>query len=764
MHLSKGDDFQEVINTYPIGTTFEIQPGIHRGQEIIPREGDTIAGAEGVVLSGAELLQDWRFEHPYWVHDGPHSKTVPDDDPIAHYWELRARWPHDLFVDDIPLIQKHHPGLVTDESSWHYDYEEDRIYVRFPPVRHKMELSGLCRYGLRTSASGVTVRNVHFDKYATLGQSGAVELGPDALVEHCIVTGSHATGIRIRSNTQVRQCRFAWNGLAGLHNGGNGSVVEFCEFDYNGWAGFSGNWSRGGMKVPNVTNMVIRRNYAHHNTGPGFWFDINAHDCLFEENLSEYNSWAGLVFELSCNCEIRNNVLRWNGLIPRGVTKQNPNGGLLWGVPLVIQNSEAANVHHNYFEAAPDEGARGGGVSIINQDRPQHTDGICGTHVTEKNYIHDNVMIMPRGGFNGLQYGRYGWETYADFLDSGNLWERNTYYTGAPTSGSFHWYSRGDSETEFIGAYHNWEDWQDIGQDEGSQFIGRHRSFFNKHNPELDVLIKATTGVGYDELKAPFLKPASDPDIDEDEDQMPTAWEVFHGLDPLIPDSDGDMDEDGLSNLEEYVAGTDPSFRDTDRDGMSDGWELQNGLNPLEADALGDPDGDNLVNLEEFEAGVSPIISTPLMGVFPNQGLTMWLKSNAALSMDASGQITPWSDWRDADGLEMSRPYNHRAPLVSEESIKGYPLLAFGPGDLKTRGGLAFGDVSSEGWTLVMALKPRLRNGPADAYALAGNSVWRESGFRLTVEQGYLRFYATQPGNRLSLRSFRKLQDESLVI
>ena len=51
--------------------------------------------------------------------------------------------------------------------------------------------------------------------------------------------------------------------------------------------------------------------------GPGFWFDINANKNLFEENLSEFNSWEGLIYELSCGCEIRNNILRWNGLEPR---------------------------------------------------------------------------------------------------------------------------------------------------------------------------------------------------------------------------------------------------------------------------------------------------------------------------------------------------------------------------------------------------------------------------------------------------------------
>ncbi len=44
-----------------------------------------------------------------------------------------------------------------------------------------------------------------------------------------------------------------------------------------------------------------------------------------------------------------------------------------------------------------------------------------------------------------------------------------------------------------------------------------------------------------------------------------------------------------------------------DNDGMSDVWELANGCDPLNAaDAVLDPDGDGLTNLEESIAGTDP--------------------------------------------------------------------------------------------------------------------------------------------------------------
>jgi hypothetical protein len=47
-------------------------------------------------------------------------------------------------------------------------------------------------------------------------------------------------------------------------------------------------------------------------------------------------------------------------------------------------------------------------------------------------------------------------------------------------------------------------------------------------------------------------------DEDDDNDQMPDAWEIEYGFDPLRDDATEDFDGDGLSNLDEYLAGSDP--------------------------------------------------------------------------------------------------------------------------------------------------------------------------------------------------------------
>jgi hypothetical protein len=131
---------------------------------------------------------------------------------------------------------------------------------------------------------------------------------------------------------------------------------------------------------------------------------------------------------------------------------------------------------------------------------------------------------------------------------------------------------------------------------------------------------KATSAelISYDLLETvpvndtePDKDPKNNSDDDNDENGLPDDWEDLYD----IKDPEGDNDNDGFSNLDEYLNGTNPLNSkdtpenpiDTDNDGLPDAWEQFHNLDPLNpGDALEDTDNDGFSNLEEYDSGTFP--------------------------------------------------------------------------------------------------------------------------------------------------------------
>lgn len=129
--------------------------------------------------------------------------------------------------------------------------------------------------------------------------------------------------------------------------------------------------------------------------------------------------------------------------------------------------------------------------------------------------------------------------------------------------------------------------------------------------------------------------------LDSDSDGMPNTWETTYLFNPAsAADAILDFDNDGLSNLQEHLAGTHPKNSDSDLDGVTDGVELNHGSDPLLASSrptwfdftgkiddlnqdglsdawvlwnggknrnpASDDDGDGMSNLSESAAGTNP--------------------------------------------------------------------------------------------------------------------------------------------------------------
>jgi len=93
-------------------------------------------------------------------------------------------------------------------------------------------------------------------------------------------------------------------------------------------------------------------------------------------------------------------------------------------------------------------------------------------------------------------------------------------------------------------------------------------------------------------------------DADDDNDYVMDILDLF----PLDAFESADSDGDGIGDNADFFPNSAEYSLDSDLDQMPDAWERKYGLNPTDAsDALLDQDNDGLTALEEYEAGTIPL-------------------------------------------------------------------------------------------------------------------------------------------------------------
>lgn len=447
-------DPHRVLRAHRPGTTFCLQPGVHRIERPLrPQEGDTIAGRPGAVLSGAKVLTGWTAVDRGWTTSG----HLPDEP--SEYGECLPEQPdctfaEDVFLDGRRLVRVASAAQVTSDTFF-ADYSTNTITLGTDPGGRLVE-QAVAPALVRSGHSGVTVRGLVLEMAANEAQVAAVDsrrtfprAGAGWRVLHNDVRLNHAIGVGIASRGRVRGNLIREQGQLGVAVWGEDVQVRRNEIARNGLVGYDPEWEAGGVKSWMTTSTLLAENYVHHNLGPGLWSDGGCDGTVYRRNLITDNWGPGIQHEISYDAlVVRNRVVR-NGLQRKGWA---------WGAGIQIQSSGGRRVIDVRRNVVSD--STHGIVVIDSADRRTEVPHPSGPHIVQNVLIRRNVVTMRPGQWTGLFHDHGNHAVFS----RGIRFVGNTYRLDSLDQRSFGW------EDELL----TWAQWRARGgprQDRGGTAV-----------------------------------------------------------------------------------------------------------------------------------------------------------------------------------------------------------------------------------------------------------------------------------------------------
>ncbi|MEK7953697.1 DUF1800 family protein [Luteolibacter soli] len=159
-----------------------------------------------------------------------------------------------------------------------------------------------------------------------------------------------------------------------------------------------------------------------------------------------------------------------------------------------------------------------------------------------------------------------------------------------------------------------------------------------------------------------YITPNALGPVDTDSDGMPDSWETTNLFNiNSAADATLDADNDGLINVKEFLAGTNPRDADSDDDGASDGNEFYHDSDPLSATSkpawfnftgsLADLDGDGMSDAWTLWSGGTHRVPT---ADDDGDGVSNLAESEAGTDPDDPFSKIDLKTWRDSGNLVLS--------------------------------------------------------------------------------------------------------------
>jgi parallel beta-helix repeat protein len=249
---------------------------------------------------------------------------------------------------------------------------------------------------LKTAFSGeatnVTLDSITVQEYNSGWQGGAIH--PDATARGWVVRNVSAlrnywAGLMAADGMRILGGHYNDNDQLGISgNAATGIVLDGLDSDPTTFDGpemarnrrlhADCGYEAGGMKW-DMGQVTVRNTHVHDNQCKGLWADGNSHDALIEHNLVENNTDEGILYEISQDAVIRNNVIYGNGF---------KGSGWYWAGGITVTASFNVEVYGNRLSDNYN------GITGIQQDRP---DGTPPAHLLDDLQVHDNVICATGG-------------------------------------------------------------------------------------------------------------------------------------------------------------------------------------------------------------------------------------------------------------------------------------------------------------------------------------------------------------------------------